>query len=194
MKSTIRVHLNDFPKYNDKLELKGRNLYTDSQIIAITLDTNVHNVIFRICGALVSGAITDPNSIKALNHAELYYEEIRKMHGDVDKIAANTGYSKEVIGKIKFYLFEGHHSLTGIIKRFDPSFEIAQSWQRLMSTNRKDIKPHDLTLIRHEIEEMKLVQKGIDQNTAHLEVSKTLNYKKEAEEYYDALNKHKKKR
>lgn len=38
----------------------------------------------------ISGGITDPNSPRALNHAEIYYNEIRNMSTDIDKISFNT--------------------------------------------------------------------------------------------------------
>lgn len=79
----------------------------------------------------VSGAITDLFSKKADDHAKLYYKEIRKQTTDVDRIAENTGYDKDLIKDIKKYLFEDKHDIDGEIRRFDPDFAIAQSWQRL---------------------------------------------------------------
>ena len=52
-------------------------------------------------------------------------------------------------------LFIVKHDLGGeSIERFAPRFEIAQSWNRLMNGN---IKEHDLTLLKHEIYERKLI-------------------------------------
>ena len=39
----------------------------------------------------ITGGITDPSSLKALSHAELYYEEVRKNHSDVQRIAKIQG-------------------------------------------------------------------------------------------------------
>lgn len=58
----------------------------------------------------------------------------------------------------------------------------------------KDIKPHDMTLIKHELYEMGLVESGIPQDDAHNATSKIYDYKKESNEYYAKINRNKKKR
>lgn len=50
---------------------------------------------FDITSGGISGAIIDEESPDAEVHAEMYYEEIRHMSTDVEKIANNTGYSRE---------------------------------------------------------------------------------------------------
>ena len=153
---------------------------------------NVDNFIQKGYNVNVSGAtITDGYSEKAIKHAELMYEAIRKRKNDIDKISINTGYSREVIRIIKDYLFISKHNLDGEIKRFAPSFYIAQSWDRLMKGT---IEEHDLTLLRHEIMEKELIDKGFNQIEAHKITSKKYNYQKEAEEYYDKIEKSKKRK
>ena len=145
---------------------------------------------------LISGArITDLNSAEADEFAEMYYEEIRHFSTDSKKIADNLGKEESDIRKIKAYLFEDDSLIdpdTGESRQFDPDCAIAQSWQRLM--NGKDIKPHDKTLIEHELLEMKIKQEnpGIDPVKAHELASEKYNYPKEALEYYGNLKKHKK--
>lgn len=134
----------------------------------------------------ISGAITDPYSDKALLHAEMYYEEIRKMSTDVEKIAQNTGFTKEQILTVKNYLFNDAHYLQGEIKRFSPCFEIAESWQRL-AFDPDNIKPHDITLINHELTENQLVSSGISQDQAHRTATREYNYTLESKEYYKQL-------
>ena len=137
----------------------------------------------------ISGAL-NPESKEADKHAELYYESIRKMKTDVQKIAKNTGYSIGFIQKIKNYLFIDKQNLgDGVIKRFDPCFEIAESWERLIIG--KNIKPHDLTLLKHEEKERDLIKQGYTQDEAHRLTSKIYNYSKEADLYYGSLKKHK---
>lgn len=58
------------------------------------------------------------------------------------------------------------HVLSTEIKRFDPSFEIAESWQRLADMQ-EYVQPHDKLLISHELMEMDLVTKGLSQAEAH---------------------------
>lgn len=145
---------------------------------------------------LISGArITDLNSAEADEFAEMYYEEIRHFSTDSKKIADNLGKEESDIRKIKAYLFEDDSLIdpdTGESRQFDPDCAIAQSWQRLM--NGKDIKPHDKTLIEHELLEMKIKQENpdIDHVKAHELASEKYNYPKEALEYYGNLKKHKK--
>lgn len=145
-------------------------------------------------GILTSGArITDTFSEEALRFAELYYAEIRSFSTDAKRIAQNLGKSEEDIRKIKAYLFEDKSLYDPDIdewRRFDPDCAIAQSWQRLMIG--KDIKPHDRTLIEHELYEMELKKNnpGMSHEEAHVRASKKYDYRKEAADYYDSLKKH----
>ena len=145
--------------------------------------------IIKTSGA-ISGALS-PYSKAALKHAELYYDEVRKMSNDIDRIAENTGFSKSDVFNIKNYIFYEKHQLEDGIRRFDPSFEMAQSWQRLIEG--KDIKPHDITLLNHEKMERELVLQGLSQDEAHIRTSNKFNYKKEASAYYDKIKGNKKK-
>ncbi len=135
----------------------------------------------------ISGAITDPNSIQAYDHAEMFYETIRHIKSDVVKIAHNTGFTIDQISTVKGYLFIQEHNLIEGYKRFDPCFEIAESWRRL-AFDPKNIQPHDLTLLKHELMEMRLVQRGITQIKAHTMTEKKFNYQREAELFYENLN------
>lgn len=139
----------------------------------------------HISGA-ISGAITDPFSKEALEHAEKYYEEIRHRKDDVDKIAKFTGYTSAQILRVKNYLFIDEHILSDGTRRFDPCFEIAESWQR-PSDMQDYVQPHDLLLIPHERMEASLVDGGMSQYDAHLETCKTYNYPKETEKFYEEL-------
>lgn len=138
----------------------------------------------------ISGAISDPLSIEAQEHASIYYEEIRHRTDDIAKIASFTGYTPEQILKVKNYLFLETHILETGIKRFDPSFEIAESWQRL-SDMQPYVQPHDLLLIKHELMEMELITKGISQADAHRQTCLKYNYPKETNLFYDKLQREK---
>lgn len=132
---------------------------------------------------IISGArIIDPDGDAGIKFAEMYYSEIRSFSTDVEKIAKNIERSEKDIKQIKEYLFESE---------FDPDCAIAQSWQRLM--NGKDIKPHDKTLIEHELLEMKIKREdpGIEHWKAHEIATKKYNYQREAAEYYGNLKKYK---
>lgn len=187
-----KLDIKKFPRYNRNLRLpKSRfnreKYYTESQIIASAMNEDVDKVTYYICGALVSGGITDPLSRQASKHAEIYYNEIRSMTTDIHRIAANTGYSIHQIRTVKNYAFMDEHELADGTSRFAPCFEIAQSWQRLMSHNKNDIQPHDLLLIKHELYESTLVSQGHDQDTAHRMASEKYDYATASDNYYRSL-------
>ena len=129
----------------------------------------------NISGA-ISGAL-DPDSEEASNHAKQYYESIRKMKTDIDNIANNTGYAKEYISKVKKHLFVQKHDLGEYgIKHFDPDYEIAQSWQRLIDG--KNIQLHDYILLNHEYTEQTYMAQGYFQQQAHDMSNQIYNYTK----------------
>ena len=81
----------------------------------------------------IAGAL-NPESTEAYKHAEQYYDAVRKMTTDVSRIAKNTGYSERDISAVKAFIFEEEHELSpGVFSRFEPSYEMAESWQRLNS-------------------------------------------------------------
>jgi len=140
----------------------------------------------KIIAGGISGAITDTNSDRAIKHATMYYEEIRNNHSDIKKIAQNTGFSEHEILLVKNFLFIDMHDLGDTYGRFEPSFEIAESWQRL-AFDKEHIQPHDITLIKHELMEYKLMLDGMSQAEAHKAASKKYNYPYESQEYYKDL-------
>lgn len=149
-------------------------------------------------GIMNSGArIINTYSKEAEEFAEMYYKEIRSFSTDTEKIAKNLGKSEDDIRKIKAYLFEDNSLYdpdSDTWRRFDPDCAIAQSWQRLMVG--KDIKPHDRTMIEHELLEMRIKKdnSSITHYEAHEMATEKYDYRKEAAEYYGNLEKHKKDR
>lgn len=141
----------------------------------------------------ISGAISDPLSSEALEHAIKYYEEIRHRTDDVMKIARYTGYTYEQILEVKNYLFIETHILSTGIKRFDPSFEIAESWQRL-SDMQDYVQKHDMLLIPHELMEMNLINDGMNQSLAHKKTCLKYDYPRETNLFYERLQNEKKAR
>jgi SPP1 gp7 family putative phage head morphogenesis protein len=130
-------------------------------------------------GIIRSGAISgalNPNSVQAQKHAIQYYESVRHMTNDVNRISNNIGWKSEAIKKIKEYIFIEEHDLIEGHQRFDPSYDMARSWQRLIEG--KNIKEQDLVLLKHEYLEMTLVNKGMTQDEAHILASKKHNFAK----------------
>lgn len=133
----------------------------------------------RDSGIIKAGAISgalNPYSDEALSHAERYYESVRHMKIDCERISKNTGYKQSNIEKIKRYIFIEKHILDGDHKRFDPSYDMAQSWQMLIEG--KNIRSQDIILLKHEILERALVKRGYTQEQAHIRASKKYNYSK----------------
>ena len=122
----------------------------------------------------ISGAL-NPYSKEAEKHAVQYYEAVRHMKTDTQKISAATGIGQDKIDKIKNHVFITEHDLLTVKKRFDPSYEIAQSWQRLISGS---FKEQDIVLLKHEYAELRYMEKGYSQNEAHIRASKKYNYAK----------------
>ena len=123
-----------------------------------------------------SGGIIYEDSPEAIRHAETYYTAVRKMRTDVRKIAKNTGMKKRDIAEIKSYIFEEEHSIYGHVRRFDPSYEMAQSWQRLIDG--RNIQEQDIILLKHEMMELQLVKDGIPLEVAHTQASKAFDFAK----------------
>ncbi|MGI5829791.1 MAG: minor capsid protein [Bradymonadia bacterium] len=147
-------------------------------------------------GLPAGATIVDPEGEdrkRAEEHAKTYYGLVRKMKTDVVRIANNTGYSYKDILRIKEHLFLKEHDLEEYgVRCFFPDFSIAQSWQRLIDG--RDIKQHDLTLLKHELKERELMMQGMSQAEAHIEASKQFDYQLEKDKYYDDLKQYKKNR
>lgn len=173
--------------YKRNLSLRKSGVYTESELIAMEWHVNPDIVRVKICKALAFCGITNPYCDEANERAELYYDEIRKMSSDIKMIAENTGLSERIILDIKNYLFMVPQFINGEYGFFETDFSIAQSWQRLMSKDKNDIKPHDISLIRHRLLEMELVNKGMSYVEAHKKAMLQYDYIKESAEYYRGL-------
>lgn len=125
----------------------------------------------------VSGAL-NPMSKQAEQHAVRYYESVRHMKTDTMKISEATGISKDKLDKIKDHVFIKEHELIDGKRRFDPDYEMAQSWQRLLSG---DYKEQDIVLLKHEYAELRYMEKGLSQSEAHIKASRKYNFAKYCE-------------
>jgi hypothetical protein len=120
-----------------------------------------------------SGAL-EPNSRRAQEHAVRYYESVRHMTADCQRIAANTGFREQDIRVIKSHVFIEEHDLRAGRERFFPDYEMAQSWQRLIDG--RDIQKRDIVLLNHEFLEHTLLRQGLSVQEAHEQAQKTYNY------------------
>lgn len=128
-----------------------------------------YNRVMKSSGAVYGAwnSKNDPDEIHRRAHAEQYYESVRKRNTDreIVRIAKNTGFSQDDIRAVYLHVFENYYDLEGGKKRFDPDYDMAQSWSRLFDG--KNIQDHDRTLLHHELMESKLMAKGMDYDTAH---------------------------
>jgi hypothetical protein len=103
-----------------------------------------------------SGAITRSDWKRMDTHAKMYYEQIRKRKTDVIAIVKNTNFTIADINKIKEHIFYNEYNLGDELpSRFDPLYDIAVSWQRLIDGI--NIKEMDIVLLNHELLEYKLM-------------------------------------
>lgn len=120
----------------------------------------------------------DPLGRKREKHAQLYYEEIRNCKKSVviDKIAVNTGLTKESAKNIYEHVFTGRHLFkSGEMRAFDPDYDMAESFRRILEG--KDIKPHDLIMLKHEKLELSLIKKyNMTYEDAHDLANRKYNY------------------
>jgi hypothetical protein len=124
-----------------------------------------------------SGAIPRSDWGRMDEHAARYYEEIRRRSGDVPAIAENTGFSVEDVETVKRHVFFNEYSLgEDEPRRFDPSYDIAISWQRLVDN--KNIREMDVVLLRHELLEHKYMLDGMPYAQAHELTNRQYNYEK----------------
>lgn len=135
------------------------------------------NVQGRSSGALNNK--NDPLGKKREKHAERYYEEIRnrKPKYVISRLAKGAGISEETAKEVYEHIFVNEYMINGVKKRFDPDYDMAESFRRLLEG--KNIKPHDKIMIQHEELELNLM-KGYNMpyKQAHEKADESHNYAK----------------
>lgn len=141
-----------------------------------------YNKVMKSSGA-VYGAWNDrndPYNKERDRHAQEFYESVRnrnKQH-EIVKVSNNSGLSQADVEKIYNHIFINEYDLEDGQKRFDPSYDMAESWRRLSEIGGKNIQPHDLVMLNHELMEHDLMAKGMKYDEAHELTNKTYNYQK----------------
>lgn len=108
----------------------------------------------------------------------MYHEFVnRKEEPQVARIAENTGFSQDTIKQVFEHIFTGKHKFKkGPMRQFDPDYDMAQSWQRLIAKDNKNIRKSDILMLEHEMFESILMKDGLNYEKAHEETSKIYNY------------------
>lgn len=129
----------------------------------------------------------DPDGKKRVDHAERYYEAVRRRDAkkEVSAVAENAGVEEGMVEKARAHLFVNEYDLEKGRARFDEDYEIAQSWQRLRSG--EGVQQHDITLIFHESYEYDLMAKGMPYREAHEAAERIYNYSKQLKKWKDGL-------
>jgi len=141
-----------------------------------------YNRVMKSSGA-VYGAWNDrndPYNKERDQHAQEFYESVRnrnKQH-EIVKVSNNSGLSQSDVEKIYNHIFINEYDLEDGRKRFDPNYDMAESWRRLSEIGGKNIQPHDLVMLNHELMEHDLMEKGMKYDEAHELTNKTYNYQK----------------
>ncbi|ADZ19448.1 hypothetical protein BJV85_003620 [Clostridium acetobutylicum] len=103
--------------------------------------------------------------------AEKMYDIIRNYTTDVKKISENTGIPESRINRIKEHVFYNEHIKTYEVGRFDPNYDMANAWERLIKGN---YVQSDIDLLNHEIFESKFESIfKTDYSTAHSKTEST---------------------
>ncbi|MBR2674304.1 MAG: hypothetical protein IKE52_02470 [Mogibacterium sp.] len=147
----------------------------------------------RRVGSMRSGALkgayndeNDPFFLKREKAGEDIYTEIRnrKREYEIESVAQNSGFSTKEIEIVFEHIFEKEHLFEdGSIKKFDSDYYMAQSWLRLREG--KSIQKHDFVMLRHELEEAKIMSKNLEisYEKAHNIAEEKWSYKKALMEY-----------
>lgn len=141
-----------------------------------------YNRVMKSSGA-VYGAWNDrndPYNKERDRHAQEFYESVRnrnKQH-EIVKVSNNSGLSQSDVEKIYNHVFINEYDLEDGRKRFDPSYDMAESWRRLSEIGGKNIQPHDLVMLRHELMEHDLMAEGMRYDEAHELTNQSYNYQK----------------
>ena len=141
-----------------------------------------YNRVMKSSGA-VYGAWNDrndPYNKERDRHAQEFYESVRnrnKQH-EIVKVSNNSGLSQSDVEKIYNHIFINEYDLEDGRKRFDPNYDMAESWRRLSEIGGNNIQSHDLVMLNHELMEHDLMAKGMKYDEAHELTNKTYNYQK----------------
>jgi len=133
------------------------------------------------------GALTDRNDplyIQRDKHALMYYESVRnsKKADIVKSIANNSGMKEKSIAKVYEHVFINEYDLYGGKRRFDPDYDMAESFRRLREG--KNVQKHDIIMLKHERLEYELMKKNnMSYLEAHRLAEKKYNYQKALMEY-----------
>lgn len=176
---SFTIEVDDWDKWMDDYEKRHGNGQAGK--VANRMETDI------IETGSTSGALTDKNDPlfeKRDRHADMYYNAVRNSQKEpiVKSISRNSGFSEAFISKVFDHVFRNEYNLYAGMKRFDPDYDMSESFRRLREG--KDIQEHDIILLRHEHLEYGLMNKlGIPYSDAHELAQRKYNYKRAMEKF-----------
>ena len=179
-----------YKKFSSEAGLKVR----DDRLRIVKGSTNIRKTkVYKInMGMAKTGALNktnDPYGRKREKHANSYYEEIRNRKSSyiINRIAKNANVSKQTAQNIYEHIFiKDHLFKNGTMKKFDADYDMAESFRRIIEG--KNIKPHDLVMLKHENLELNLMKKyNMVYEDAHNLANKKHNYQKALDKFLEEV-------
>lgn len=190
LRSKLRAKSSEYRQFSEAAGLKVRDnrLRVESGSSDLKSTKAYQNAVnMKNAGALSNK--TDPFGRKREKHAISYYEEIRNRRSDyvIKRISKNGGVSEKAAKNIYEHVFvEKHIFADGTERQFDPDYDMSESFRRILEG--KNIKPHDITMLRHENLELNLMKKyNMVYEEAHSLAEQKYNYKKELDEFLERI-------
>lgn len=190
LQNKLRGQMADYKSFSKAAGLKERDnrLRVESGSSTLKSTKAYQNAVnMKNAGALSNK--TDPFGRKREKHAISYYEEIRNRRSNyvIKRISKNGGVSEKAAKNIYEHVFvEKHIFADGTERQFDPDYDMSESFRRILEG--KNIKPHDITMLRHENLELNLMKKyNMVHEDAHSLAEQKYNYKKELDEFLEMI-------
>lgn len=190
LRSKLRKQTADYHAFSESAGIRAK----DNRLRVISGSSNLNKaksyqnaIRTRDSGALSNK--NDPFGIKREKHAISYYEEIRNRKSKyvIARIYKNGGISEIAAKNIYEHVFKNEHAFAdGTVRRFDPDYDMSESFRRILEG--KNIKPHDITMLKHENLELNLMKKyNMVYEDAHNMANLKYNYEKELDEFLERL-------
>lgn len=190
LEKRLKVQRAEYRGFSDAAGLKVKN----NRLRVVGGSSNIRNThsyksTLKIKNAGALSRKTDPFGRKREKHAIQYYDEIRNRKSKyvINQIAKNSGMSKKAVKNIYEHIFILEHRFKdGSVKRFDPDYDMSESFRRILEG--KHIKPHDITMLKHENLELNLIKKyNMVYEDAHNLAEKKYNYQRELDQFLERL-------